>query len=140
MICTACGSTLTPDWRIELPVPTFVVNRRQVTRPLTLNDRLHHHAKAAVVAEIRRTTTEMARLHRLPRLTGAQVQLVVTPPDRRHRDVDNFVATSKPAVDGIVDAGIIEDDRASTVTLLMPRLAAPAGRWGLALHIVGTEG
>lgn len=138
VLCDQCLTHLGNGWRIDVPVPTFIYKGRQVTRPLTLNDRLHHQARARVVADLRQSTAWAAKGARVPRLEAARVQLEVTPPDRKKRDVDSLVATSKPAVDGLRDAGVIDDDSPDDVDHLMPRLLPAAGRWRLALHIVGT--
>jgi crossover junction endodeoxyribonuclease RusA len=44
----------------------------------------------------------------------ANVQIVVTPPDRRRRDKDNLLASLKAAFDGAQDAGLIADDSGLT--------------------------
>jgi crossover junction endodeoxyribonuclease RusA len=42
------------------------------------------------------------------------------PATNRHRDVDSLVATSKPALDGCVDAGLIPRDTPEYVDHRMP--------------------
>lgn len=47
------------------------------------------------------------------RITGprAQIELVYCPPDRRARDTDNMVASSKGIIDGIASAIGIDDSQ-----------------------------
>ena len=40
----------------------------------------------------------------------ARIEIVVTAKDVRKRDLDGFLSACKPWIDGIVDAGILEDD------------------------------
>lgn len=49
-----------------------------------------------------------------PRWKTANVQITVTPPDRRRRDKDNLLASLKAAFDGAQDAGLIADDSGLT--------------------------
>jgi hypothetical protein len=58
----------------------------------------------------------------------ANVQIVVTPPDRRRRDKDNLLASLKAAFDGAQDAGLIADDSGLTylpITIAEPDKANP---------------
>ena len=45
-----------------------------------------------------------------PALPMANVKLTWTFPDNRRRDPDNLVAASKPLIDALTKAGVIEDD------------------------------
>ena len=40
-------------------------------------------------------------------------------PDRRRRDLDNLLASLKPAWDGLVDAGLLVDDSADTLRITL---------------------
>jgi crossover junction endodeoxyribonuclease RusA len=42
---------------------------------------------------------------------SAHLQLTISPPDKRHRDTDNVIASLKSALDGIADATGIDDSR-----------------------------
>jgi len=39
---------------------------------------------------------------------------------RRYRDLDNLVAGLKPMIDGLVDAGVLEDDHSGVLVSLGP--------------------
>lgn len=135
VLCDSCRSALGTEWTVALPVPLV----KDKSKPLTLNDRLHHLEKARVVRQIRYDAARCVQAAKVPPLKDVTVQLVVTPPDAIRRDVDSLVATSKPAVDGLRDAGVLEDDSPEHVNHLMPRLTVPGDGWALALHIVGTS-
>ena len=124
-------------WRIDLPV----------TRPLSMNDREHWATKARRVREIREWTAREARTQGIPQLDHPRVILHYSPRDKRRRDVENLVPTSKAAVDGLVLAGVIEDDDAQHFTPTMPVLCDPNGKAGRLWIVVeepcrtcGTEG
>jgi crossover junction endodeoxyribonuclease RusA len=61
------------------------------------------------------------------------VQLHYVPSTKRRRDASNIVPTQKPAVDGLVDAGVVRDDTAEWVGELMPVIhplaPGPARMW-----------
>ena len=100
-----------------------------LTRPLSLNSRQHHLVKARQVAAVREEAARRVRALRLPQQDTIHVELHYRPRDNRRRDSDNLVATQKPAIDGIVDAGLIADDCAPYVTWSAPRIhAAIKGR------------
>ncbi len=98
---------------------------------LSLNDRTHWAAKSESVAAWRRAAYyaacadwpvgEAARTEILE--AGVwEVKVVLPVPDRRRRDPHNFVATVKPVVDGLVDAGLWPDDTPEYVTVPEPQL------------------
>lgn len=89
-------------------------------RPLSLNDRLHWRAKADHVRTIRAAVAWSAKALRLGQLGHATIQLHYAPGRGGKHDADNLVATSKPAVDGLRDAGVIVDDSTEHITQLMP--------------------
>lgn len=78
--------------------------------PLSLNDREHWAPRAKKQKEVRATTALLARQSRIPRLETCEVRLLWCVSNRRKRDRGNMQATLKPAVDGLVDAGVIKDD------------------------------
>lgn len=90
------------QWDIKLPYKK---------PPLSLNDRDSHWAVTAKKRkEVRQTAALLARQAGIPRLDTARVRLVWLVSDRRRRDRENITATLKPAIDGLVDAGVVEDD------------------------------
>lgn len=90
--------------------------------PLNQNDRMHWAKKARIVKSMRHESMVRARAARLkpkPRIT---VQFCYQPRDNRRRDPGNLTASSKPLVDGLVDAGIVPDDCPPYVRELMPEI------------------
>ncbi len=89
--------------------------------PLTLNQRWpSRQAKDSAVAEVRRSVGWVARAARIGRHDHVTVELHYRPGRAGIRDVDNLVATLKPACDGLVDAGLVVDDDPAHMTKLMP--------------------
>lgn len=99
--------------------------------PLSLNSRMHWSAKHRATAEIRRTVGWLAKAAKIPAVEHCTVQLVWAPGDRRKRETDNLVATQKPCVDSLIDAGVVLDDDPQHVTMLMPVLQPPPAGHGM---------
>lgn len=94
---------------------------------LTLNQRLHWSKRAAVTRAIRDETVWRCRQLGIGALEKPTVTLHLVPKDRRRRDVDNLVPTSKAVVDGLVTAGVIGDDTPAYVDHRMPVIHEPDG-------------
>lgn len=92
------------------------------TRPLSLNDRMAWPVKARLVKAVRTATARNARALRIPRYPHVHVRLEYVPRDNRRRDTDNLWATAKPAIDALVDAGVVADDTSEYVTRHEPRI------------------
>jgi crossover junction endodeoxyribonuclease RusA len=78
-----------------------------------------HWPKTRAIAEYRNTAKVCALFalgprYRMPRWKLATVQATFYFRDARRRDGDNLAASLKSAWDGLVDAGIIEDDSGLT--------------------------
>ena len=101
---------------------SFVVDLHfdYVRPPLSMNQRLHWRKKAEITKDIRTATRLLA--HRIPFLGNCEMSLVWNVTDRRIRDADNAIPTLKAMCDGIVDAGIVLDDRPEFMTKLMPTI------------------
>lgn len=72
-----------------------------------------HWAKRAAAARSYRWNVRLTCLSQCKRrqaLRSARVLLTFVVPDNRRRDEDNLLASFKPGIDGMVDAGIFEDD------------------------------
>lgn len=96
------------------------------TPPLTDNERLHWRQRAALVRDIRTRTAWLARAAKLPRdATHVTVGLHYQQPNWIRRDAGNLMGTHKPALDGLVDYGLIPDDTGRYVTERMPVLHDP---------------
>jgi len=125
------------SWTLTLPI----------TSPLSMNDREHWAKKAQRVRTVRESVATLARAEGIPQLWHPRVTLHYEPRDKRRRDVENLVPTSKAAVDGLVLAGVLEDDDAQHFTPTMPVLCDPNGKAGRLWIVVeepcrtcGTEG
>lgn len=95
-------------WTIELPY---------TSPPLRDNDRMHWAVKARTTAELRQCGWALARSAKVPHLDRAQIMLGWQPTTRRRRDIFGPVPTLKPLVDGLVDAGVLDDDDISRCLL-----------------------
>lgn len=117
---------------------------RRETFPFTLvikqtinaNDRLHHHAKAKLTADLRRRGAAMwaqARALGVEPMERAEVTAWVTWPDARRRDDANLYPTVKALIDGMTSGpnhkragewvGILPDDDAKHLPALTFRRA-----------------
>ena len=102
------------------------------------NSRGNHYQRATTVRRWRETVGWAARAARIPRLGRVDVELMLIPCNRRRRDPDNLAGALKPALDGIVDAGILDDDSSQhvasvTLRIATPRPALTAHRWLLSV-------
>jgi hypothetical protein len=87
--------------------------------PLRSNQRMHWAPKAALTREVRQHVAWQASdiRHRRGVILGpVTVTLVWTVTDRRRRDVGASSPTLKAAIDGLVDGGLLSDDRHEIVT------------------------
>lgn len=57
----------------------------------------------------------------------ARVTIVFHVPDRRPRDVDNLVASTKPLTDGLVDAKVLVGDKSSVLVWGAPEVVITPG-------------
>lgn len=115
---------ITAKWNQPKTRRRWEIDVRMVMRgrPLTLNDRMHWRVKAELVRIIRNSVAWQAKQQRIGALKHATIQLHYAPGRGGKHDADNLVATSKPAVDGLRDAGVIVDDSTEHVTQLMPTI------------------
>lgn len=90
-----------------------------------LNRREHWAKEARLRREWRQAVALMARSARIPAYERVLVALHYAPAMIRRRDPDNLVAALKPAVDGLVDAGVIPDDTPEFVVRDMPIIEPP---------------
>lgn len=122
-----------------LNVP-MVVRLKTGWRPLTHNDRGHPVARSRLVKQIRRAVGWAAKVARIPAAEHITVQLHYAPGDRRSvTDAPNLTATSKPAIDGLVDAGVVPDDTDAHVTEHMPLIHPSPGERRLWLEVQITK-
>lgn len=120
------------QWDIKLPY---------VKPPLSMNDSEHWAPQARKRKEVRTTTALLARQAGIPHLETCEVRLLWCVSNRRRRDRGNMQATLKPAVDGLVDAGVIEDDAWWIVTREENAIVlVEKGREGVYLQVLGELG
>ena len=86
---------------------------------------MHWAKKAKLTKEIRREVYIRAKAARLKPSSEITVGLVYRPSDKRRRDPSNLIATQKPILDGLVDAGLVPDDTPEYVNELMPKILPP---------------
>jgi crossover junction endodeoxyribonuclease RusA len=91
-----------------------------------LNHRQHWSQRAQLTKSWRATTHLMCKAGKIPPLPRILVALYYLPAVQRRRDPDNLVAALKPAVDGLVDAGVVPDDTYEYVRRDMPIILPPA--------------
>jgi hypothetical protein len=72
----------------------------------------------------------------VPALCRFTVELHYVPRDKRRRDPENLIATLKPFVDGLIDAGVAPDDCPPYYTTTMPVVDPPDSRGGFLYAIV----
>jgi len=91
-------------------------------KALSPNARVHYMARAKSAKLYREAgaweaVSAMRRAKiRPPKAKKATVRYTAVHKVRRRRDHDNLIASMKPALDGLVDSGLLEDD--SGVTML----------------------
>jgi crossover junction endodeoxyribonuclease RusA len=114
-LCPACRPLV-----FDLDVP-MVVQLKTSVRPLTQNDHIHWRRKAKLVKRIREATYWAAKAAKIPTATHLTVTLHFAPGDKPSvTDAPNLTATSKPAIDGLTDAGLVPNDTDRYVTERMP--------------------
>lgn len=97
---------------------TLAIDLRLVRWPkdhLSLNNyhKLHHHERNRRVQLWRQLGAKAAG--NTPPLERARIEVWYRFPDNRRREVSNLQNLSKALVDGIVDAGVLPDDRDENV-------------------------
>jgi len=99
-------------------------------REASPNWRGHWSKKSRAVAEFRSLARLMAKqsMNEWVAPEKAIVKYTFIVPDRARRDIDNLVAASKGALDGIVDAGAIRDDCGRKMMLDMPEIIYQKGK------------
>jgi hypothetical protein len=115
------------QYRVALPAGTDLLNA---------NQRLNRFAQASLVKDIRKTACLLARKARVPRLERAHVFYIVHPVSvARRRDPGNWAPSAKAAIDGLVDARVLDDDNSTRLLGPDPRLGRPVKKGQLVLII-----
>lgn len=113
-----------------------------MSKPLSLNQRMHYQVKAKKTAEIRAAAREHVELFEIPPLEHVLTTVVYSPRDAGRRDPINLIPTLKACEDALVDAGIIPDDNPTYLRTLMPEILHKRADGGVAgrLWFVVQEG
>ena len=109
---------------------------------LTENQRLHWGERARRVRAWREAAFWRAKAERLPRLERALVVCELHFSTRHRRDANNWNPTSNSCLDGLVDAGVFDDDWHAIVTGPDMRIGevVPRSAIGLRLYLRPLEG
>lgn len=100
---------------------------------LTSNQRLHYRAQAQLTRNWRLRTALLAR-HEKP-IPHAHVTYWVHATTNRRRDVGNYYPTVKACLDGIVDAGVLDDDSDKYVVGPDPRPGENRDEFALTIQL-----
>jgi crossover junction endodeoxyribonuclease RusA len=121
------GAATRRAWTVELPAGMKLMNA---------NHRIHWRRRVEYTKALRDAACVLAKAQRIPTLDRAHIVCVYEPPTARRCDPTNWAPSAKAAVDGLVDAGVLEDDDAKHLDGPDMRLGqkTPGGR--LVLHIV----
>ncbi len=92
------------------PGRTFTIALPAGLKMINLNERLHWAEERRRAREIKKAAWATALNGKIPRLGRVTVTAEYQPPDRRHRDGDNYAKAAKHAVDGLVAAGCLPGD------------------------------
>lgn len=75
------------------------------------NHRIHHHKRAGMTRVLRQRAHTLAEANNAPALLPrVEVNAHIIRPNNRKYDPGNLYPTAKAIVDGLVDAGLMEDD------------------------------
>lgn len=85
------------EWRIDISAALDAKGKV----PLSLNSRMHWAAHASAVARIKNVTRNAVLAADVPHLDHVHVEMHYQPRSNRFRDIDNLVATLKPAIDAL---------------------------------------
>ena len=118
------------------PGRTFTIALPAGLKLLSLNDRGHWAARYRRSEALKKAAWAMALQAKIPRLERVSITAEYQPPDRRHRDADNPVASVKAAIDGIVAAGILPSDESPRyVASVTCSIGQPYPKGRLVLHL-----
>jgi crossover junction endodeoxyribonuclease RusA len=118
------------QWTIEIPAPCAW---------LSMNGREHWARRAKLTRLWRAAAKTHAQRARLPRLDRAAITCLVHRSDRRKADAHNRAATVKCVIDGLVDAGVLDDDADAYLSQVAIRSGAPVAHRGGQLTIIITD-
>lgn len=111
---------------------------------LSANHRLHWAEHNRRTQEWREAAGWTAKAKGIPHLRRARIDVEWIPANRRRRDPSNAQPAVKGCVDGIVDAGVLDDDDSTRLdgpilTVREPGSAPNPGRGRWTLNVIITE-
>lgn len=121
-------------FRVDAPVTPSRTGSGRV-QWLNANSRADRRALMHVVAEWRRRGAEAARAAGVPHLEAARVVAVVHKTRRGRWDPSNLAPTAKAIIDGLVDAGVLDDDSTAYVEGPDMRAGTLAAEPHVAIHL-----
>lgn len=107
------------QWTLDLPYER---------PPLNANQRLHWAKKAALTKQVRAASFWAAKDASIPTCDRVRVTLTWFVRTTTRRDSDNVVPTLKALCDGLVDAGVVDDDTPLWMEKVMPVIAYRPGQ------------
>lgn len=121
---------VTGDWTQHAASPqpfSATLHFAYASPPLHANQRLHWAQKKNLTKRVRAETAIKARDAQIPALGTCTVTLTWHVNTTHRRDADNIVPTLKAMCDGLVDAGVVEDDTPNFMHKIMPIIAYEKG-------------
>jgi crossover junction endodeoxyribonuclease RusA len=94
-------------WLLEFPAPTDWINSNQRVQHRYQKERRLWRDAAHIWAKARKMPKNLARVHIVATLSF---------PNRRQRDIHNYMPTIKACVDGLVDYRLIPNDHDQHLT------------------------
>lgn len=118
------------SWTVTIDAPASWLNA---------NDR-YKRRPDKVIAAWRDAAALLARKGKLPKLGACRIVATLHFCDLRRRDAGNYYPTIKAAVDGLVNADVLDDDDDLHITELTIRRGEriPAPKWGTGGRLVLT--
>lgn len=96
-----------------------VYRLEHAARPWSVNKRMHHMATARLTAEWRQAFKILALQAKVPHFTAVRIKVIPAAANGRWRqDVGACFPAAKAAIDGLVDAGVLDDDTPDQVVEL----------------------
>ena len=138
---TSAGGALDADGASSDRPRTYTIALPAGLKLLNLNDRGHWATRYRRSQDLKKAACVMALKAKVPRLGRVSVVAEYQPPDRRHRDADNPVASVKAAIDGIVAAGVLPSDESPRyVESVTCRIGQPYPKGRLVLYVTEVPG
>lgn len=106
--------------RIELPLPP---------KELSPNARVHYQVRARATREAKEQVyVAVLEQGRQKQFDHATVTVIFVVPNRRRRDKGNLISSAKAYLDGLVEMGVIPDDKWETIEEVYPPVKYQKGK------------